>query len=534
MPGFDVFLSHNSSDKPTVRALKQALDERGLRCWLDEEQLRPGLPWQDLLRQGIEDSDSIAVCVAADGLGPWEDEEIQATLRLAVKNGRLIIPVLLPGVPAAPELPKFLGNRIWVDLREGLNPEGIATFTWGITGNKPRELVGSRAVNLTIEGFRTDNKPKELVGPRIANLTIEGFRSFRELKLEGLGRVNLITSRNNMGKSSLLEAVRILASDSPLATIHSILTHREEDVFDTDEPSKQEYAEIALQISTLFHGFPELSGSWKSILVAADGHQQPMKLTLTLGWFSEERAENGTRRYVSRQMELLDEEDGIPALVIGTGDGERIFPLENLRRVHYSSRPLRPEYRGLMSIYVSSYGGERTDQLGVLWDRIALSDLEDQVVEALRIIDPSIAAVSMVGGDRLRRPRTAIVRSGRIPRPVPLRSFGDGLNRLFGIALSLVNAKDGLLLIDEFENGMHYSVQLATWRMIFRLAATLGVQVFATSHSWDAIEAFQKAAAETAEDGVLVRLARKGEDIIPTVFREDELKIATRDGIEVR
>ena len=70
--------------------------------------------------------------------------------------------------------------------------------------------------------------------------------------------------------------------------------------------------------------------------------------------------------------------------------------------------------------------------------------------------------------------------------------------------------------------------------MIFKLAATLGVQVFATSHSWDAIEAFQKAASETPEEGVLVRLARKGEDIVPTTFREEELRVATRDGIEVR
>jgi AAA15 family ATPase/GTPase len=126
------------------------------------------------------------------------------------------------------------------------------------------------------------------------------------------------------------------------------------------------------------------------------------------------------------------------------------------------------------------------------------------------------------------------VRSASFARPVPLRSFGDGLNRLFGIVLSLVNAKGGLLLIDEFENGMHYTVQLDTWRAIFRLAQTLDVQVFATSHSWDAIEAFQKAAAETPEDGVLIRLSRKGEDIVPTIFREDELAVATRDRIEVR
>lgn len=260
-------------------------------------------------------------------------------------------------------------------------------------------------------------------------------------------------------------------------------------------------------------------------------------MTLSLDWFFEERAENGTGKYVPRQMELLDEKDGIPLLTFDTGDTKRLLSLEDLRSYPYHLHLFSPESKSATSIsciHVSPYGGKSTVRLGTLWDRIALFDLEGQVVEALGIIDPSITAVSMVGGDRPRRPRTAIVRSGKIPRPVPLRSFGDGLNRFSGIALSLVNAKDGLLLIDEFENGTHYSVQLDTWRMIFGLAAALDVQVFATSHSWDAIETFQKAAAETAEEGVLVRLARKDEDIIPTVFREDELRIATRDGIEVR
>ncbi len=188
----------------------------------------------------------------------------------------------------------------------------------------------------------------------------------------------------------------------------------------------------------------------------------------------------------------------------------------------------------LPCVFVSPYGGERTATLGALWDKIALSDREKDVVEALRIIDPEISAVSMVGGERPREQRTAIVRASNLPRPVPLRSFGDGLNRLFGIVLSLVNAKDGLLLIDEFENGMHYTVQLDAWRAVFRLSRRLGIQVFATSHSWDSIEAFQKAASETPEEGVLVRLSRKGEDILSTIFAEDELAVATRDRIEVR
>jgi predicted ATP-dependent endonuclease of OLD family len=117
---------------------------------------------------------------------------------------------------------------------------------------------------------------------------------------------------------------------------------------------------------------------------------------------------------------------------------------------------------------------------------------------------------------------------------VPLRSFGDSVNRLFGIVLSLVTAKDGLLLIDEVENGLHHSVQYDVWKTIFALAQRLNVQVLATSHSWDTIEAFQKAAGETPEDGVLVRLLRRGDDVIATVFDEEDLRIVTRDKIEVR
>lgn len=108
------------------------------------------------------------------------------------------------------------------------------------------------------------------------------------------------------------------------------------------------------------------------------------------------------------------------------------------------------------------------------------------------------------------------------------------MSRIFAIVLSLVNAKGGLLLIDEFENGLHHSVQLDAWRMIFRLAQSLDVQVFATTHSKDAVEAFQEAAAETPELGVLVRLTRRGNAIIPTVVEEEDLGVAIRHDIEVR
>ncbi|HNR33859.1 MAG TPA: AAA family ATPase [Candidatus Hydrogenedentes bacterium] len=373
--------------------------------------------------------------------------------------------------------------------------------------------------------------------PKIGILTIKGFRALRDLKIEGFGRVTLITGRNNTGKSSVLEALRVLASDASPTVVTNILRFREEDSGDIDEPARPLDSEGLFPLSSLFNGFPEFSTKLDPVVITSNGRQRSMALTLEAGWFSEERQADGSRRWIPQQQDLFGEADAVPALLIKIGDTARILTLDVYRR-YSRGRLIRSEFAldesRLSCVFVSPYGGEGTAKLGPLWDKIALSDRENDVVEALRIIDPDISAVSMVGGEGPRQSRTAIVRSTRLPRPVPLRSFGDGLNRLFGIILSLVNAREGLLLIDEFENGMHHTVQTDAWRAIFKLASRLDIQVVATSHSWDAIEAFQKAASETEEEGVLIRLTRKGDDIIPTVFREDELAIATRDRIEVR
>jgi hypothetical protein len=368
---------------------------------------------------------------------------------------------------------------------------------------------------------------------KIGSLTIERFRAFRHLKIEGLGRVNLITGKNNTGKSSVLEALRILASDASPAIIHNILRFREEDLGESEGSARPSDVEGLFVFSTLFHGFPQFSPKTEPISIYCNGGQRTMELSISPGWFSEERGADGSRRLIPQQQELFGEGEALPGLAVTTGGIQRYLSLDHfLRRYPYRGR-LADEPR-LPCVFVSPYGGERTTALGPLWDNIALSDSERDVVEALRILDPDIVAVSMVGGEGARQSRTAIVRSERIPRPVPLRSFGDGLNRLFGIILSLVNAQNGLLLIDEFENGMHHTVQTDAWRAVFRLATRLDIQVMATSHSWDAIESFQTAASESPEEGVLIRLSRKGEAIIPTMFREEELAIATRDRIEVR
>ena len=109
------------------------------------------------------------------------------------------------------------------------------------------------------------------------------------------------------------------------------------------------------------------------------------------------------------------------------------------------------------------------------------------------------------------------------------------MSRMLRIAMALVNSQDGMLLIDEVESGLHYSVLLDVWRLIFKTARDLNVQVFATTHSSDCIKAFQRAAEEDKEDeGMLIRLARKGDKIKAILFDEKELETVVENDIEVR
>jgi GTPase SAR1 family protein len=132
---FDVFLCHNWQNKPAVRRLAQQLRERGLRPWLDEEQLRPGVPWQPVLEGVISSIPAAAVIVGPQGVGPWQDQELDAFIRQFIRRRCPVVPVLLPGAQRL-NLPVFLDGLTWVDLTM-TEPDPVDLLYWGITGKQP-------------------------------------------------------------------------------------------------------------------------------------------------------------------------------------------------------------------------------------------------------------------------------------------------------------------------------------------------------------------------------------------------------------
>jgi TIR domain/CHAT domain len=133
---FDTFMCHNVADKLIVKEIGLRLRDEGLLPWLDEWELRPGMPWQRLLEEQMGSIRSAVVFVGRDGIGPWQRQELDGFLREFARRQCPVIPVMLPGAPLEPRLPRFLEGMTWVDFRLTA-PDPMARLVWGITGHAP-------------------------------------------------------------------------------------------------------------------------------------------------------------------------------------------------------------------------------------------------------------------------------------------------------------------------------------------------------------------------------------------------------------
>jgi hypothetical protein len=138
-PEFDVFLAHNSQDKPQVKAIAAQLERRGLKVWIDDEQILPGRPFQDVIQQAISNVKSAAIFIGPQGLGRWEVLEMRTFISQFVNTGLPVIPILLPGVGELPQNLLFLRQFNWVSFASGINNVGsLEKLVWGITQQQPQ------------------------------------------------------------------------------------------------------------------------------------------------------------------------------------------------------------------------------------------------------------------------------------------------------------------------------------------------------------------------------------------------------------
>jgi AAA15 family ATPase/GTPase len=316
----------------------------------------------------------------------------------------------------------------------------------------------------------------------LKELSIRNFRIFDTLDIEGLKRVNLIVGKNNTGKTTLLEALRLLAAKGNSTVVNHVLKNRGQFVPSWSESYDALYSvnsnvgEKALQINEL-----EI-----------------------VKQHNEDKPTNPEFRVTYR------------------ADFAAIFP--------FALNPSdTPDFPNDELIYIPFYSDNNI--LQKLWDKIALTPLEDEVVKMLKeTIEPRLERIDVSGG-------VAKVKLENEEKPLPILALGDGVQRMLFIALALVNAKGKMLLIDELESGLHHSIQELLWKMIFQYAKSLEIQVFVTTHSKDTLRTFKYVSSEAANknQGFLFRLQhnRKGK-LEAIAYNQDRLEDALEMNLEIR
>ena len=396
----------------------------------------------------------------------------------------------------------------------------------------------------------------------LKSLEIKNFRSLKDFHVSKLGKVNLIVGKNNSGKSTVLEALRIYAGNAQRGLLEEIAeghdeTHRLRETEQVN-PYQLTFEDIIpdrqFPFEDFFVGrqFPK-----DETLAISIGELAPDDNALRIehGFLVEEEVvvkdASGNiveRRNRHRQI-LNNSNDELPSDSISHAlfvtKGKRSFPpirLDQFRSSHYRNRV---EISGTLPCSLIPTPFIPVDVLAAEWDNIVFTEHEEVVRQALRIIAPEFENLTFVRDEENKYSRRdfhrfAKVRMSDSSRPVPLNSLGDGMLRVLQLVLKVFPAKGGFLLIDEFENGLHFSVQEKVWTMLFELAEKLDVQIFATTHSWDCIESFTNAARNNKDvEGVLFRVGRSAKknnkgQVIATIFDEDALYNITQADVEVR
>ena len=365
----------------------------------------------------------------------------------------------------------------------------------------------------------------------LQHIKIRNFRSFKKLDIDGLGRINLISGKNNAGKTALLEAFQLHVSNFSPNAIYSILSEREE--FFSKNASRDDLSPL----KHFYYGHT-IDSTNTPLTIESNIDKQELQF----GRFSLVKEDD---KY-QRQYDIFDIEDA-KALSYDSPDDSHIFcastlhgrtivgPLLNTESFRRNSlRNQRAKQDDAKINFVPS-GNIDPATLSELWDRISLTDLEEHVVSGLQIIEPRITGITFVQASSRTSGRVPIVRLNHLSEPVTLRSLGDGMTRICHIILSLVNSENGTLLIDEFENGLHWSVQEQIWKVVFELSVKHNIQVIATSHSRACIASFYKNWGTNQNTGSFNRMEVYGDGLIKAIgYDYEDLEDSIEFDVEVR
>lgn len=313
----------------------------------------------------------------------------------------------------------------------------------------------------------------------IKKITIKKHKCFNDFEAEGLARVNLITGKNNVGKTAFLEAcyINVQSIDTIMYALKKIKNFRE-----------------TLNIS---HESKNTDNDNKECLEQANGVNIKSNIN-HISFNIEEK--NGAQDYhfTSLKGKISN----------------------NVNNLSFNTKQI-PNI-----LFIDNFGFSNLEIVNN-FEAVQKLDEENFLNETLYDFDNTIENFKIIGD----KPQCKIQGTYR-----DITELGDGTRHLVSIVVSLYKCKDGYLFIDEIDNGIHYEQLDSVWRIILEVSKALQVQVFATTHSKECLESYARVAEQLKdEDITLIRLARLKSGIIKAgVFDYSVLESAISQEHEVR
>ncbi|MCZ8241644.1 MAG: ATP-binding protein [Microcystis sp. LE19-131.1A] len=379
----------------------------------------------------------------------------------------------------------------------------------------------------------------------LQSLKIEGFRGFQSFEMANLGRINLLVGKNNSGKTSILEAIQFLYVQNNLDIFLETISYRGE--FSWSESNRTKVFEIC----HLFPGHEIIPSKEIIIIGSRESHQESVTISvksipIQLSLFSDKNDdlnndnifddEEWNKLLLSIRWSQSQKPIELELLANGTLARDSIRRMASLSRIsHKIGIDNKIELRFLTPFSLTS------SDMAALFDNIVLSPLEDLIIESLKIIEPKIERIASIGSGKYSTANNLGVRGGFLikiknhDQPIPIGSLGDGFWRMLGLVLAMVNLENGILLVDEIDSGLHFTVMTDMWKVVWETAKKLNIQVFATTHSRDCWQSLAELITEekiTDNEITIQRIDKEKSQSV--IFDPEEIVIAATSNLEVR
>ncbi len=361
-------------------------------------------------------------------------------------------------------------------------------------------------------------------------LTIKQFRGLQESELSQLGRINLLVGPNNSGKTSILEAIS--AYCSPLDPLEWLNIAWRREIKSSRIPMLDALKWLFPQSAD---SDPELLYEGKIILSAA-GNFPIVEVSADyreiLGTDPAESAEDEESLYgsddIRRGADVTLKAVRNDVLFGSDRFSENFQIWENERFVKH-----RVQKENVLPVTTITPFSHRVEQIQVRqFTDAAFQQMSDDVIALVRQIDSGIKRIQILDKTGMRsslyieHDRTGVS---------PISAFGDGLRRTLAIALNLALVRHGILLIDEIETSIHISALKTVFQWLVKSCEKFNVQLFATTHSLEAIDAILSLDRKSKKDLVAYRLPSPETNGKIKRFGEDLLyRLRYERGMDVR